>query len=271
MKHALALICSIVCAAPTFAQNPHAWQVPAPRLSQQTHFTNLQDGARIETPFVLKFGLTGFGLAPITKPQAKTGHHHLLINRELPLDFNKPLPFNEQYVHFGKGQMETVLNLKPGDYTLRLVLADHKHVPNFVYSKPVKVTVTKFNADVKPESLATPGVELTLPNASVAQGQPVQLLFHASKLNISHAALKEAGTGHFRLTLTSEAGRAETLSFAGGETETWLTPPRGRYQAKLEFVSNAEAGKVLHTAAPQTLSVGAATTTAAAAGRPTAQ
>jgi len=254
-----ALLCCALMSLPgtVLAQAaPHPWQTPPPRLVKQAHFTNLQDGARIETPFVLKFGLTGMGLAAITKEQGRTGHHHLLINRELPLDFSKPLPFNEQYVHFGKGQMETVLTLKPGSYSLRLVLADHKHVPNFVYSKPIQVTVTKFNAELKPESLNPPGVALMLPQTEVAQGQPLQVLFHASRQNISHQALKEPGTGHFRLTVTGDGGRTELMSFPGGETETWLAPPRGRYTLKLDLVDNLDPGKVLHSSVPMRVAVG---------------
>jgi hypothetical protein len=249
-------LCMLALADAAVAQTLHPWQVPAPRLSQQAHFTNLQDGASIETPFVLKFGLTGFGIAPITKPQAKTGHHHLLINRELPLDFNKPLPFDEQYVHFGKGQMETVLTLKPGDYTLRLVLADHRHVPNSVYSKPIKVKVTKFNEATPPDTLSQPGVALMLPQVEVPHGRPMQVLFHASKLNVSHPALKEPGTGHFRLTVAGDGGRTEVLDFAGGETETWLVTPRGRYTLKLDFIDNVDGSKTLHSSAPARISVG---------------
>ena len=64
---------------------------------------------------MVRFGLCGaWGLAPISKVVGgKSGHHHLLINRDLPLDFKQALPFNEQYMHFGKGQMETILNLPP--------------------------------------------------------------------------------------------------------------------------------------------------------------
>ncbi|MFX8778223.1 DUF4399 domain-containing protein, partial [Acinetobacter baumannii] len=86
---------------------------------------------------LIKFGLTGIGIAAIDKPLAQTGHHHLLIDRPLPSDFRQPLPFNDQYIHFGKGQMETVINLPPGEHTIRLVFADHRHIPNFVYSAPV--------------------------------------------------------------------------------------------------------------------------------------
>ena len=248
--------------AQTPGPSPHPWLASAPRLAQQTHFTNLQDGAKIETPFLVTFGLTGMGIAPITKAQGKTGHHHLLINRDLPLDFNQPLPFNEQYVHFGKGQMETVLTLKPGDYTLRLVLADHRHVPNFVYSKPLKITVTKFNESVKPDTLSQPGISLRVAGSGdksneAREGSPVQVLFHASKLNVSHQALQEPGTGHFRLSVAPEGGggKAEVISFIGGETEAWLKPPKGKYQLKLDFVDNVQAGKVLFSAGAQGLQV----------------
>ncbi|MDL5032604.1 DUF4399 domain-containing protein [Pelomonas sp. APW6] len=196
-------------------------------------------------------------MAPITKAQAHTGHHHLLINRDLPLDFSKPLPFTEQYIHFGKGQMETALNLQPGVYTLRLVLADHRHVPNFVYSKPIKVTVTAQRKDIDPASLQKPGISVRPVQAEVGENTPVQVLFHASALNVSHQALKEKGTGHFRLQVQPEGRAAELMDFAGGETEAWLRPPKGRYTLKLEFVDNLEPGKVLHTSEPAALRVGA--------------
>ena len=140
----------------------HPWQAPARQGTADAYFLNLEEGAKIETPFRLDFGLAGaWGLAPITSPSAgKSGHHHLLVNRDLPLDFKKALPFNDQYIHFGKGQMETVLTLEPGTYTLRLLLADDKHVPHFVFSKPVKITVTRKNKDVEAKSLVVRGISM---------------------------------------------------------------------------------------------------------------
>ena len=76
----------------------HPWQAPARQgTAADAYFLNLEDGAKIETPFKLDFGLAGgWGLAPITSPAAgKSGHHHLLVNRDLPLDFKKALPFND--------------------------------------------------------------------------------------------------------------------------------------------------------------------------------
>lgn len=221
----------------------HPWLVPAPRLVKETYFSNLRDGASIETPFLLKFGLTGFGLAPIVKRVAGAGHHHLLVNRDLPMDFSKPLPFNDQYIHFGGGQMETALALAPGQYQLRLVLADEKHIPNFIYSKPISVTVTKKN-DIDPKGLIKPGVEILMPQPGVTVRPPFRVAMHASGFNVSHTAVSDTGSGHFRLRLQPEGGREEVMSLTNGHTETWLNPPAGSYAARVEFIDNAAPDRV---------------------------
>lgn len=234
----------------------HPWQAPTPRANAEAYFTNLKDGDVIDTPFVVKFGLSGgWGLAPITKAaRAKSGHHHLLINRELPLNFQQPLPFNEQYIHFGKGQMEHVLTLAPGTYTLRMLLADQKHLPHFVFSKPVRITVRqKLGAD--PKSLQSKGIEIMLPGGTDARS-PVLVQFHASGLNVAHAAQQEQDTGHFRLTLTPSGGGApQVMDFTNGQTETWLAPPAGSYALKLDFVDNLNPGNTLAPAASALLRV----------------
>ena len=234
--------------APAPADTPvlHPWQAPTPRANAAAYFTNLKDGDVIETPFVLKFGLSGgWGLAPIAKPaRAKSGHHHLLVNRDLPLNFKEPLPFNEQYIHFGKGQMEHVLTQAPGVYTLRMLLADKGHLPHFVFSKAVKITVSQKNA-TDPKSLQTKGIQLLLPAGPEAR-TPVLVQFHASGLNVAHAAQQEKDTGHFRLTLKPAGGGApQVMDFTDGHTETWLAPPAGSYALQLDFVDNLAPGNVL--------------------------
>ena len=219
----------------------HPWLAPSPNTTSDAYFTNLQDGAKIETPYRMTFGLGGgWGLAPITSlAKGKSGHHHLLVNRDLPLDFGKALPFNEQYIHFGKGQMETVLTLEPGSYTLRLLLADDKHVPRFVYSKPLKVIVTRKNKEIDPKSLVATGVSLLNIAPDAKLKSPFRVQFHASGLNVAHLTQKEKGTGHFRLTMTSpKGGKPEVLDFVNGQTEAWLAPPAGAYGMKLDFVDN---------------------------------
>jgi hypothetical protein len=228
----------------------HPWAVPPPLLNKTAYFSNLADGASIETPFVLKFGLTGIGLAPIVKAVPGTGHHHLLVNRELPMDFSKPLPFDDQYIHFGKGQMETVLNFAPGKYTLRLVLADEKHIPNFVYGKPITITVTKKNDNIDPKSLITKGVAILEPKPGDSVQPPFRIALHASGMNVSNTALSEPGTGHFRIRMKPEGGREEVIALTNGFTEIWLHPPAGAYTARVEFMDNTAPDKVLATSEP---------------------
>ena len=226
----------------------HAWQTPPPNTTAEAYFTNLQNGASIETPYRATFGLAGgWGLAPITSPAAgKSGHHHLLINRDLPLDFKQALPFNDQYIHFGKGQMETVLTLEPGTYTLRLLLADDKHLPHFVYSKPLKVTVTRKNKDIDPKSLIKKEIAMLNMTSDGKQKSPFRVQFHASGLSVAHLSQKEKDTGHFRLTLTPQGtSKPAEMDFINGQTEAWLAPPAGAYTAKLDFVDNVNPTKVL--------------------------
>lgn len=226
------------------AAKAQPWQAAPPRLTAEAYFTNLKDGDQIETPYLVKFGLSaGWGLAPIAQPgRARSGHHHLLINRDLPLNFKEALPFNEQYIHFGKGQMETVLTLAPGTYTLRMLLADQKHLPHFVFSKPTRITVTR-KTSVDPKTLSVKGLSIGLEGAT--QRNPFRVQFHASALDVAHRAQGIANTGHFRLTATPERGAPAVLEFPDGQTEVWLSPPVGNYTLQLDLMDNVNPGKTL--------------------------
>ncbi len=236
----------------------HPWVVSAPSREPETYFTNLKDGDKRETPFVARFGLSMRGLVPAGKSAGRAGHHHLLINQALPLDFKKPLPFTDQYIHFGKGQMEMVINLPPGTYDLRLLLADQGHIPYFVFSKPLKLTVTKQNKNVTPASVqGPPQIELLDLSDRSTLRAPFRLQFHASGYNISNMAPRVADTGHFRLTMERAGHKPEVMDFVSGQTESWISPPPGDYSARLELVSNAPGEKVAAVAKPVAFSVSA--------------
>jgi hypothetical protein len=237
------------------ATGGHPWLSSPLRTPQpETYFSNLKDGAQIETPFVLKFGLSRYGLAPITKPVPHTGHHHLLVDRDLPLDFDKPLPFNAQYIHFGKGQMETVLDFKPGTYKLRLLLANEKHIPYFIYSKPLSVVVTRKRDGVDPKSLIQPGVSFLAPASGETVQTPFRVVFHASGLSVGSQEITDKGVGHFRIVAERSGAPSERIALANGATEAWLNPPAGDYRFRLELVGNGQ-GEVLSTSAPIELKV----------------
>ncbi len=106
------------------------------------YFISPADGAEIQGPVRVVFGLRGMGVAPAGVNVPNTGHHHLLINTTLS-DPSAPIPADEKHIHFGAGQTETELELPPGEYTLQLVLGDHLHQPHNppIMSEVIRVTV----------------------------------------------------------------------------------------------------------------------------------
>jgi Domain of unknown function (DUF4399) len=94
------------------------------------YFISPKDGETVKSPLTVQFGLKAMGVAPALVEWPKTGHHHLIIDKELP-DLTKPIPANDPgYKHLGGGQTETVLELSPGVHKLQLLLGDHNHVPH---------------------------------------------------------------------------------------------------------------------------------------------
>ena len=108
----------------------------------KVYFINLEDGDRVESPFLIQFGLSGMGIAPAGTDRANTGHHHLLINVN-EIDLSKPIPSSSSHIHFGGGQTESLIDLMPGDYSMQLVLGDMTHTPHNppIISQRINITV----------------------------------------------------------------------------------------------------------------------------------
>ena len=108
----------------------------------KVYFINLEDGDRVESPFLIQFGLSGMGIAPAGTDRANTGHHHLLINVN-DIDLSKPIPSSSNHIHFGGGQTESLVDLMPGDYSMQLVLGDMTHTPHNppIISQRINITV----------------------------------------------------------------------------------------------------------------------------------
>ena len=108
----------------------------------KVYFINLEDGDRVESPFLIQFGLSGMGIAPAGTDRSNTGHHHLLINVD-DIDLSKPIPSSSNHIHFGGGQTESLVDLMPGDYSMQLVLGDMTHTPHNppIISQRINITV----------------------------------------------------------------------------------------------------------------------------------
>lgn len=105
------------------------------------YFANLRNGSVVSNPVTVVFGLEGMGVAPAGVEKAGTGHHHLLINVNA-LDANAPLPATDNIRHFGGGQTQATLDLKPGQHTLQLVLGDQNHIPHHPVVMSERITIT---------------------------------------------------------------------------------------------------------------------------------
>jgi Domain of unknown function (DUF4399) len=122
---------------------------PAPALPRtaspagaKVYIVSPANGATVKSPVTIVFGLSGMGIAPAGIQFENAGHHHLLIDTAIPKDTGVPLPANDNVKHFGKGQTEASIELKPGKHTLQLVLGDYLHIPFNPVVASTQITIT---------------------------------------------------------------------------------------------------------------------------------
>ncbi|MEN9984005.1 MAG: hypothetical protein RI918_1974 [Pseudomonadota bacterium] len=218
----------------------HPWIAESPKLDATAFFTNLKHGDSVKSPFIVQFGMNFWGIAPAGQAGRLTGHHHLLIDTPLPMLHLTPLPFTEKYQHFGKGQMEGLVSLPPGKHTLRLLLADHKHVPHFVFSNEIEINVLPEDSDKEALLKKSNQPELFFININDGASLPsyFKVQFHAAGLNISNKESRLKNTGYFQIQIKQSTGKVEKLEFPSGQTEAWLRVPDGNYKMQLQFVNN---------------------------------
>ena len=100
------------------------------------YFIDLEDGATVSAPVVVRMGVSGMGVAPAGTEKEGTGHHHLLLNRA-PLgegedgaeEWTYGIPADDNHLHYGGGQTEVSLDLPAGTHTLQMAFGDMNHVP----------------------------------------------------------------------------------------------------------------------------------------------
>jgi hypothetical protein len=103
------------------------------------------DGSTVHGAFWLRMGLSNtMGIAPAGVQHANTGHHHVLVDADLP-PMDQAIPNDKNHLHFGAGQTEARIDLPPGKHTLQLLLGDENHVPFDppVMSKKITITVVQ--------------------------------------------------------------------------------------------------------------------------------
>ncbi len=104
-------------------------------------FISPADGDTVESPVFIEFGIEGMTVVPAGTAHEHSGHHHLIINAELPRA-DMPIPANDNYIHFGDGSTSTSIELPPGEHSLQLLLGDHLHIPHNPPVSSERITIT---------------------------------------------------------------------------------------------------------------------------------
>ncbi|MDE1184295.1 DUF4399 domain-containing protein [Paraburkholderia sp.] len=128
-------------AAATVSASAYAGTTPAPP-GAFAYIGYPNDGQVVQAnkPFRVWFGLRFMGVAPKGVKYPNTGHHHLLIDTDLP-PMDQEIPSDRNHLHFGAGETETMITLPPGRHTLQLLMGDDMHIPHNppIYSKKITV------------------------------------------------------------------------------------------------------------------------------------
>lgn len=127
--------------APAAAQPAALSRTPSAQGARE-FFITPADGDIVSSPVQLEFGLSGMDVAPAGDNRPNSGHHHLIIDGELPI-LTLPVPADDHHIHFGDGSSKTELALAPGQHTLQLLFADYLHIPHDppVFSEQITITV----------------------------------------------------------------------------------------------------------------------------------
>lgn len=115
--------------------------------SSKVFFVSPKDGDTVATTFTVKFGVEGMTVRPAGEDvlEKTSGHHHILINNAKGyIETDQLVPVSENSIHYGKGEKETQLTLKPGKYKLSMQFADGAHKS---YGKGMSATISVTVAD----------------------------------------------------------------------------------------------------------------------------
>ena len=93
-----------------------------------------KDGDEVVSPFRVKMGAQALILRRPFTDQQHYGHHHLIIDAPLP-PLGQKIPNDEQHLHFHGVEEDAMLNLPPGEHTLRLLFG-------YAYGLPYEPTLS---------------------------------------------------------------------------------------------------------------------------------
>jgi Domain of unknown function (DUF4399) len=239
---AAVLFGSIVAGGTAFAQAPQTGGPTPSAPGAEVYFFDLKDGATVPPKLKINFGLRNMGVAPAGSDRQNAGHHHVLVDSELP-PLNQPIPNDFNHLHFGAGQTEAEITLKAGEHTLQLLVGDKDHIPHTppVMSQRIRVRVVDASLR-KPAPKDARVYFVGLENGSVIRPQ-VTIRFGLVNMGVAPAGIDKPNTGHHHLLVDAKLPALDQpvpndfnhLHFGAGQTEATVTLPLGRHSLQLLF------------------------------------
>ena len=96
--------------------------------------------SNVSSPLQVCMATNGYTVEPAKKGvNPGKGHHHLIIDTDIPTDLSKPVAKDDTHIHMGDGSTCKTINLGKGQHTITALFAQGNHVP---YNPPVTDSVT---------------------------------------------------------------------------------------------------------------------------------
>ncbi|MEK9628868.1 MAG: DUF4399 domain-containing protein [Nitrospinota bacterium] len=202
--------------------------------SNSVTITEPADGAKISGPVKVCLSTSGVMVEPAKNGVHEgKGHHHLLVDVDIPGDLSKPIGKDAQHVHMGDGSKCKTLNLKAGKHTIRALFAKGNHVP---YDPAI---TAKVNVEV------LSNVTITSPPHGAMVTGPVKVCLETSGVEVEPAKKGvNEGKGHHHLLVNTDVPRdlskpigkdAQHVHMGDGSTCKELNLPSGKHTIRALF------------------------------------
>ncbi|MCH7499256.1 MAG: DUF4399 domain-containing protein [Nitrospinae bacterium] len=97
------------------------------------------NGATVTSPVKVCMVVNGVTVEPAKKGvNDGKGHHHILVDTDLPKDLSQGIGKDAQHIHMGDGSICKNVKLDAGTHVIRALFAKGNHVP---YNPPITATV----------------------------------------------------------------------------------------------------------------------------------
>jgi Domain of unknown function (DUF4399) len=206
----------------------------------EVYFAELKDGAVIAPKITIHFGLKNMGVAPAGSDRPNSGHHHLLVDTELP-PLDQPIPNDFNHLHFGAGQTQAEVTLKQGEHTLQLVMGDKDHVPHTPPVMSPRIKVRVIDPSLRKPAPADAQVHFVGLKDGAVLPQKATIRFGLVNMGVAPAGIDRPNTGHHHLLIDTKLPPLDQpipndfnhLHFGAGQTEADVTLPVGTHTLQL--------------------------------------